>query len=282
MKCAWEAYLAVLPIWMRQDVDKLGKDTLQEIRLRLDRPVEMKLFGKRICLDRSVSRDDLSFVINAASRYSPWSARTTTQGYITAPGGHRIGLCGEVVAGERGMQGIREPTSLCLRVARDFPGVGKHAAQVGGSLLIIGSPGSGKTTLLRDIIRQKSDVLEQTVTVVDEREEIFPRWQSSFCFPPGRCTDILSGCNKREAVAMLLRTMAPDWVALDEITTLEDCEFFLKNAWCGVKFLATAHAESLKDLQKREIYNRLLESGIFSYCVVLRRDQTFVLERMVI
>ena len=121
MRCAWKELLGILPPWLRQNVDRQGKTDLQELRLRLGLPPELVTARGSFLLDRAVSGDDLHFCINTASRYSPWAAATAAQGYITAPGGHRIGLCGEASVRDGVMTGIRNPTSLCIRVARDLP-----------------------------------------------------------------------------------------------------------------------------------------------------------------
>ena len=172
MKCAWESLLAVLPVWLRRDVDRLGREELQELRLRLGKPPELILSGKSLWLEQIARQDDLNFCINTASQYSPWAAQSISQGYLTAQGGHRIGICGEVVLQNGMVQGIRRPESLCIRVARDFTGIGAEPAKMSGNILLLGPPGSGKTTLLRDMARQIS--LEEAVTVVDERGELFP------------------------------------------------------------------------------------------------------------
>ena len=189
MMCAWKQLLSVLPPRLRPEVDRLGKNALQELRLRLGMPPELVLSGESRWLGCCVSREDLNYCINAASRYSPWAAATTAQGYLTAPGGHRIGLCGEVVCKDGIVTGIREISSLCIRVARDFPGIAKRAADAPGSILILGAPGWGKTTLLRDLIRQIGE--KQCVSVVDERGELFPEGLER-----GKKTDILTGCPK--------------------------------------------------------------------------------------
>lgn len=280
MRCAWQAFLNLLPVWMRQAVDKHGKDTLQELRLRLCAPPELITARDAVILDRDIEADDLRFVVNVASRYSPWAAATSAQGYITAPGGHRIGLCGPAVTGNGGMTGVREPTSLCLRVARDFPGLSKDAARLEGSVLIIGKPGSGKTTLLRDLIRQRSDSGPGSVAVVDEREEIFPQWHNQICFPPGKRTDILSGCGKPQGIEAVLRSMGPETIAVDEITAEEDCRALLHAGWCGVKLLATAHAGSIRDLQSRPVYQPIVNSRLFDKVIVLQQDKSWSVERM--
>lgn len=275
MNCAWNEFLAILPPEMRCDVDKLGRDCLQELRLRLGQPPELVCHGGSRWLPKSVTSDDLSFVIHTASRYSPWASATAASGYITAQGGHRIGICGAVVVKEDRPTGIRIPTALCLRVARDFSGIAEDVKRLKGNILILGPPGSGKTTLLRDLIRQISDSGMGSVAVVDERGELFPTG-----FYSGRRTDVLTGCSKQYGLEMVLRTMGPGCIAVDEITQEADCIALMQSSWCGVRILATAHAASLDDLKRRPIYKALWETKIFDAVVIMRTDKSWYTERI--
>lgn len=275
MKCAWNELLSVLPLRLRCEVDKLGKETLEELHLRLGQPVELVMSGISHLLQTTATAQDIQFVVNTASRYSPWAAASASQGYITAQGGHRIGLCGECAVQAGFITGIRTATSLCIRVARAFPGIGQNAPRR-GSVLILGPPGVGKTTLLRDIIRLRSSS-STAVSVVDERGEIFPIGD---IFEPGPRTDILTGCSKAQGVQMALRTMGPKCIAVDEITAAEDCQALLSAGWCGVELLATAHAANCEDLRKRQVYRPLAESGLFEQAIILSRDKSWRMERM--
>lgn len=265
---------------MREEVDKHGSAALQELRLRLEQPPELITTRSVIRLKRQVCSEDLRFVVNVASRYSPWTADTLRSGYISAQGGHRIGICGDVVRVDGTMTGIRNPTSICLRVARDFPGLAQKALSLSGSLLIIGPPGSGKTTFLRDLIRLKSGPEGKTISVIDEKAELFPHSGNLPCFPTGVRTDVLIGCSKQEGILAALRNMGPQIIAVDEITAERDCEALLHAGWCGVELLATAHAGNRADLHRRTIYRPLIENDLFDYLITLQPDKSWHAERM--
>ena len=273
MKCEWDKLLAILPQPMRSDVDRLGREKAQEIRLRLGKPPRLELGSDSKCLKEPVTAEDILFVINAASRYSPWAAETAAQGFLTAPGGHRIGLCGETVIRDGTVTGIRNPTSLCIRVARDFPGISQRLLVFRGSILILGAPGWGKTTLLRDLIRLRSNSGEH-LAVVDERCELFPTG-----FEKGQRTDVLTGCPKGDGISRVLRTMSPDCIAVDEITENRDTQALISAAWCGVKLLATAHAASMEDFLARGVYSELSRKRIFDTIVILHQDKSWHTER---
>lgn len=279
MMCDWQGLLRVIPQNLRSNIDCFEKESLEEIRLRIGQPPELVFLEKSVYMDTVVTDLDLDFCINAASQYSPWSAATASKGYITAHGGHRIGICGQVIAVDGKLKTVNHCTSLCIRVAREIPGLATGLLGLCGSMLIIGNPGSGKTTLLRDLIRLKSNMESSNIAVVDERSELFPVVNRTFCFTPGKHTDILSGCGKADGIEMLIRTMRPHYVAVDEITAAADCHSILQARSCGVFVLATAHAANLKELEDRPVYKPLLDAGIFSHIIVMRPDKSWQLER---
>lgn len=280
MICAWQAYLKLIPHRMRQETDQYGRDKLQEIRMRVGSNIELISHQGSHRLPFKATKDDLSFVINAASEYSPWAATSASKGFVTAQGGHRVGICGVATVRDEKMTGISQPTSLCIRVARDFDNISDGLETLSESTLIIGPPNSGKTTLLRDLIRKISSTGQGNVAVVDEREEIFPLVNGVLCFPSGTQTDILSACPKNIGIESVLRTMSPQWIAVDEITAQSDCDALLHAGWCGVKLLATAHAGTLQDLKTRPVYRSIIEYGLFSSVVILQKDKSWRTERM--
>ena len=78
----------------------------------------------------------------------------------------------------------------------------------------------------------------------------------------------------------LLRTMGPETIAVDEITSATDCEGLLHAAWCGVSLIATAHAASKRDLISRPVYQPLVHAKIFDTLVILQKDKSWTIERM--
>ena len=278
MICAWQEFLKLLPITLRQQVDRRSGKELEELRLRVGYKPELVFGNRSLWLDKPTDRQDVRFIVNAVSQYSPWAATSMANGFITAPGGHRIGFCGDVVTQNGCITGIREVSSLCMRVARAFPGISGEG--LSGSVLIIGKPGSGKTTLLRDLIRQRSEQGKGSVCVVDERGELFPMVQGAHCFDPGPRTDILSACDKANGTLMLLRTMRPGTIAVDEITAEQDCDALMNAGWCGVSLLATAHAADRNDLLHRPVYRSIVSNRLFDTLVIMQPDKSWRAERM--
>ncbi len=275
MKCAWKELMSVLPPELRRETDRLGPENLQEIRCRLGKKVELVTAQGSQFLPQKAEEGTLRFILNAASQYSPWAQQTLAEGYLTAPGGHRVGTCGDCVIREGVMTGIRSLRSLCIRVAKDFPDISAGLWPARGSILIIGPPGSGKTTLLRDLICHIGQ--SEPVSVVDERGELFPLGAG---FERADRLDILTGCSKPHGIFTALKTMGPRWIAVDEITAGADLEAILEAGSCGVRVAATAHAAGKQDLDQRSLYRPLLDRGIFETLVVLGRDKSWRKERL--
>jgi len=273
MRCAWQEFLSILPVRLRNEVDNIGHNHLQELRLRVNAPPELVFSSGSVWLKEVVKRAELEYIINVATKYSPWCMDSAKHGYFTVSGGHRIGLCGEAVFKNDQMQGFRVVNAVSIRVARDYPGIGKNLASISGSVIILGAPGWGKTTLLRDVVRHIGE--KKHICVVDERQELFPEG-----FESGRCTDVLSGCPKKIGVEMLIRTMGPQYIAVDEITAEEDANALVHAHGCGVFLWATTHADSMDAFFRRTTYRPLVEKQVFQYAVVMKKDKTFCVERV--
>ena len=147
------------------------------------------------------------------------------------------------------------------------------------SVLLCGAPGSGKTTLLRDLIRQLSDRFGWRICVVDERLELAACASGVPQFRLGAHTDVLSGAPKAAGIELLLRTMNPEWIAVDEITAEADIAAIRRASYCGVRFLATAHAADRRELESRPLYRALLQDGFFRMAAFLLPDRSVRIER---
>ncbi len=275
MRSQWKRLLSILPPALQEILEGEKGYGLQEIRLRMGDPPELVKKGISQWYGSKITREDISFCINAATKYSPWTSQSITKGFVTAPGGHRIGICGDCVYDGEGVKNINHISSLCVRIACEYPRLALPLYRRMESILIIGRPGSGKTTLLRDLVKGISDNQDGAVVAIDERREIFPMIDGQPVFQRGKRTDVLSGCKKSNAMDMALRTMSPTTIAMDEITDVEDCNALLNGAWCGVRLIATAHAGSRDELYERPIYQPLLQNHIFQTLVVLHSDQSW-------
>lgn len=273
----------LLPHNLRERARELKREeraSCEEFRLRLGYPASIVMpEGERSMGGDPVTKRELGFVLEAATGASVHSASSRlAEGFITAKGGFRVGLCGAVglSGGEPG--GFTSVSSAAIRISREHKGACVpiiDSVYSGGevrSTLIISPPGGGKTTLLRDLVRYISDAAGgPRVGLCDERSEIAAFFDGEPTMDVGRRTDVLDGCPKARAVSMLLRSMNPGVIAIDEITAEEDAEAMTRAAHCGVKLIATAHAASRTELAERPIYRALLASGVFEELIIIRK-----------
>lgn len=298
----WKPVLSVLPTVLQQRIEQLPEEfleTLEELRLRVDRPVELcghtngvflsAQYGTTKQIDEALrlSSSDLAQVVQNVTQYSLYAVEEDLRrGFMTIPGGHRVGVAGRVVLHSDGtVKSIRNISSLNIRIARSFPGVADKLRTVLGSrlrsepcsTLVLSPPKCGKTTLLRDLARQWSDHLFlQTapitrVTIVDERSEIAGCIEGIPQFWVGARTDVLDGCPKAEGMMMAIRSLSPDILVTDEIGRREDVDAILEASHAGVGVFVSAHAADLTDWRKRPYMQELYESRTFSRYVLLSR-----------
>lgn len=251
------------------------KRRCEELRLRVGRPCTALLDGREYVLSRrAVTAEDIRTVAERASGAS-LHARTEQlrRGFLAAPGGVRVGLCGEAVLGPAGLEGFSSFSSAAIRVPRAVLGCadGIWEELTGGgfsSTLLLSPPGAGKTTLLRELIRRLSGA-GYRVAAADERWEISGCAPGERGFDLGPHTDSMSGVPKAQAVGMMLRAMNPQIIAVDEITDPADTEALLHAVGCGVKLLATAHGAGAEDIARRPAGRLLMEQGVFRRCVLV-------------
>lgn len=256
-----------------RSLSEAEKRRCEEFRLRLGRPCTALVSGREYVLSaRPVESDVIRCVLECASRSSLHTqTEALRRGFASAAGGVRVGVCGTGILGPRGLDGVMDFSSLAIRIPRAIPGCADGIwpfLTEGGfvSTLLLSPPGAGKTTLLRELIRKLSDN-GYRVAVCDERREIAAVSANGFGFSVGCCTDVMTDVPKAQAVGMLLRSMNPQIIAVDEITDPQDVEALREAAGCGVCLLATVHAASPHDLKRRPAGRQILEDGLFERCV---------------
>lgn len=281
MEKVWE----LLPEPLRAKIGGLPRDTrdrIEEVRLRRGRPVSVVLpEGERFLTDTTATEETLSWVLERASRYSVHTVlEQMRNGFVSVRGGHRLGLCGTGVVERGELLNLRAVSSLSLRQAREVKGLAAAALPrllKEGRLqntLILSPPGQGKTTLLRDLIRTVSSgegCLPLRVGLADERGEVAAVWEGQAALDVGPRTDVMDACPKSVGMMTLLRGMNPQVLAVDEITQTADTEALLQAVGCGVTLLATAHAGSPKDLERRSVYRELVQEEVFERFVLIER-----------
>ena len=195
---------------------------------------------------------DLEETLSLATRRSLYTAEESLRsGWITAPGGLRIGAAGSLLTKAGEIAGFRRISSLCIRIPRAVPCVGDEllARLRDRSVLIYYRPGAGKTTFLRDLVRRLSD--EGTpVGLADERGELAALLDGVPQLDVGENTDVLEGGGKAASAEMLLRAMAPRILAVDELSGA-DVPPLAAGVSAGARLLATAHAADRDELRRR-------------------------------
>lgn len=270
---------------------------IQEIRLRCNKPIILLMDGKECFLDDSgrfqdnpetayrAESGEIEALVNHICHYSLYAFEDEIrQGFITVPGGHRVGIAGQVVLeNDAQVRTIKHVSCINIRISHQIRGVADkvlpHIYQSGKlkNVLIISPPGCGKTTLLRDIIRQISDGNSygegMCVGVVDERSEIAGSFQGIPQNDIGMRTDVLDACPKELGMMLLLRSMSPQVIAIDELGGEKDIRALHMAASCGSKIVATVHGADIEDVLRRFGPMGTALEQLFECFLILSREQ---------
>ena len=273
----------ILPRRIREKMKESDFEGMQEIRLRCGQPVLLKEEKRMHMLEGKLSAAEIRETVSLLSGYSLYAfEEELRQGYLTLEGGHRVGFCGKAVMEDGKIRTLKQINTLNIRIAKEQRGWGEAflpyllEGEQFFHTLIVSPPGCGKTTLLRDLIRCLSE-RKWTVGVVDERGEIAPLRDGVPQMDVGPCTDVLEGCPKAKGMVMLLRSMSPDIIAVDELGAQEDIASVYEVLHCGVGLMATVHGHSFSDLERR--LKPLMQERIFErYIFLSGRNGTGTLE----
>lgn len=271
---------SMLPIALNGELlilPEAEQNRIEEIRLRAGQAMTVLIDGneKSVAPEHRITVSELEGVLECATGASVHSVETSmANGYINVKGGIRLGICGNAIMRSGAVCGIRNLSSLSVRIPKEIHGCASDELQKMlchglTDILIASPPGAGKTTCLRDFIRILSNGGKR-VSVADERGEIAAVSDGIAQFDVGKHTDIITDAPKAKAAMMLIRAMNPDVLAMDEISSREDMQSVYEASGCGVKLLATAHAGSVDDLRSRKLYRQLMQMRIFNYCLFIR------------
>lgn len=278
-----QAVFTMLPPQVQRALRAVDTEALEELHLRVGQAPTAVLYGREQPLSscEALRQEQLQRTLLSLSAQSQYAVQEQLRaGYLTAPGGVRVGVCGSAIVQHGSVTGLREVSSLAFRFAHDV----HHPAQLllphlTGSCLLAGPPGSGKTTLLRSCIRALS-ASGARVGVVDERAELAGMLGGTPQLDLGPRTDVLSGCPKREGLLMLLRAMSPQWLAVDEITDPADLAALRTVGACGVRLLASVHIGAPDELQRKPLLRAIFRQKLFTTVLFLNEDRAFHAERI--
>lgn len=276
-------------------INRSSFNELEEIRIRSGLPLMCVFSGydRFVCREGVLSDDsqnsiivspeevkDIFYLLCEHSIYA--YQEDICRGFITLKGGHRAGICGTVVYEGDRIKGLRDISSISIRLSHQLKGCAGEVFKciIRGSqdiynTLILSPPRCGKTTLLRDLSRLISRGLGSETfpglrtAVIDERSELAASFRGMPQNDLGPRTDILDGCRKSEGIEIVLRSMAPHVIVVDELGLSRDADA-VKMAWnAGVRIIATAHAFGLDDFKDRLGVGQLASKEGFERIILL-------------
>lgn len=259
---------------IQNNIEQFERNELEEIRIRVSKPIILKLANREKIINYKVSTQDILKILENITENSLYSyQKQICSGYISLKGGHRVGITGNVVMEDEKVININYIYSLNFRIAKQVLGAADYIKEKViennniYNTLIVSPPGAGKTTILRDLIRQISK--NKTIGVVDERGEIAAMYKNEPQNDMGLKVDILSNVSKDIGIRMLVRSMAPDIICADEIGTKNDVEAIKYAVTSGVKGIFTAHGNNIESIKNSPILKELIEIKLIDRIIFL-------------
>ena len=260
------------------------RDELQEIRIRVERPLILKLRDSEMIVEYKITQNEILQIVEKLCENSIYAyKKQLCEGYITIRGGHRVGITGTTVIENGEIINIKYITSLNFRIARQVLNcsnriIGQVVDTKNQNIfntLIVSPPGRGKTTILRDLIRKLSNGISEmhfkgkTCGVVDERGEIAAMYRGIPQNDVGMRTDIIDNVSKPKGIKILIRTMAPEIIACDEIGGEEDIQAIEEAMISGVKGIFTMHGKTIEDINANRHIKKLIDDKIIEKIIFI-------------
>ncbi|WP_082233869.1 stage III sporulation protein AA [Halobacillus massiliensis] len=257
--------------------------TVQEIRLRALKSIEVISADKVISIPHSeLSMNEMTYVLNQVSHFSLYKFKEEVkEGFITIQGGHRVGLAGKANLDKGKVATLKDITFMNIRIARSHLEAGRNLVpflQEDGqwlNTLIVGPPHSGKTTILRTLARvagtEAGETGSKKVAIVDERSEIAACQDGIPQLNVGERTDVMDGCPKAIGLMMMIRSMSPEIIIVDEMGGLTDAEAVQEAVYSGVQVICSVHGASLESVAKRPSVRHMMQEKIFDRYIILDR-----------
>ena len=262
--------------------NKVGFASLNEIRLRANKPILLSLMGQKFFLSSSgktlnlheamfATPSMIEEIVFRASECSIYSvAEQIKKGFIATPNGIRIGIAGNVVEENQNVKTITNFSSVNIRIPHEIKNCSLKAfssiVKPDGVLnsLIISPPGAGKTTFLRDFVCQLSERnLPYNILVLDERGEL------NIGKGLGNYADVISFASKRVGFENGIRSLAPNIIVTDELSEWEDVDAVEFASNCGVNIVASIHSDSLDSFLQKAAFKPLVDEKIFKRYILL-------------
>lgn len=267
-------------------LEKVRNENISDIRIAAQKELAVFFGGSLVALGVFAQNADVRKIIESICGGSLYAVQDKLrEGYITLPGGHRVGVCGSAVVRDGAVTHLKDISALSFRISREIKGAASavmpHITQGGRLLntLIVSPPCCGKTTLLRDAARILGNLWR--VCIIDERGEIAATHCGAAQNDVGRFSFVFDACPKDKGIMMALRAASPDIIVTDELGSAGD-EAAVENALIsGVALLCTAHGRDERDVRRGGL-GHLIERGAFEKIVILSsRKGAGTIERIV-
>ena len=283
-----EYILKCLPTQLAKLILEHNIQKLEEIRIRVNKPVILKLGQVEIVLNYTITTNEIIGILQNICNNSIYTYQNQIcNGFITLPGGNRVGIAGNVVIKDGQVSNISYIYSLNFRISHQINGASdnilKYVLDTENNTifntLIVSPPGAGKTTMIRDLAKRISNGINEInfrgldVSIIDERGEIAAMTKGITFNDVGIRTDVLDNVPKSIGIRMAVRSMAPKVIIADEIGNKDDVNIINYAICSGVKCIFTAHGSNMEDLLKNNEINKIINLQLFSKIIFLDEKQ---------